>query len=1075
MGAVGQALAVLPVPLRSQALRAQRPLRLPPLGRNVVERDPSGSSLSLLELSRPKSGTLADKPADEVEDEVDRKLDQVEKRIRKNGENSTDGKQGDECFETVHADARGDAQSWCPAACPYRVEDTHSDGFCNFQCVATHEQCVEQNPRAGVTDKTQGICRRCAVWGCAKCARDGADHCAECQGDWELSTSGECVWRYRWIVQPFLFVLFVLVAILVYWFLDISFRPTTNARGLTRGFLHRSWSKIRQVALTPQEALARRQEQETFRESLPEPAPAEQHLNRQARQESVAEAAERTMWPLSTNLMREDVAGPGLLLHFRFQFAIIMWAFAVAIAWAVLGLIVDEDLLFKLGTQEATTPHMYCVLVAWGFRRTIELRVERLSFIFSLYVISCILAILFAFSQQRTYDELDDKEATMKDYAALCSGLPRQGGDELVEEELGDLIARETGAKVIGVSVPWDVSQDADEPLADALAESMDTMKQALKARSTKITDSALVGSTTQTSLPGDAADADATAQESSACGPRRFLLQAEKKALKFVFQKPREERQLEKVPEVLRGLKSSGFAFVVFETEGIRDAAVEAVKERGGLQYKGCTIFLKDSTSEPATVIWRNFSTWDQWRLFRRVVAGCVCILGVLLFYSIVFFVPAAHMTLYFFPKELDATAAESSWVQISEIILGLVIVVGNQINYFCCALVAEKVGFRQTDTREAAYMIWYLLACLIAMCLDFCLQYDLTFRKLGKDHIRTYDGGTFNDELSFRQGFEAYAMQKDLGSFLWHYQIMNAVSYLPEPLALIFLPYHIGKSLVRSHPEATGVDAESLLMCLPTDLGRYADVLLNVLIAILVFLFPSGYTFQMFALLALLNAYIYCYDHVRILQYTLQCAYANRTIEDAAQMLLAIPCGLLLACYIFKSRCMAHNFPEVEAELHTAEELQCLKGPVIFWHCLVALLCHCAVHWFVLLFVLPHFRSTQKKMTGTHEPYRKASMRIPCSWFSANDVHCLRSRYIYEHKPPAGFCFVGKEHLMEYSEAAQCYFTAAEPEMDDERAMGHVFSEVADVLASSLPFRGTGSATNEASDTSTKHEEQQ
>jgi hypothetical protein len=867
-------------------------------------------------------------------------------------------------------------------------------------------------------------------------------------------------------VQPFLYLLFVLVAIVVYWALDLSFRPTTNERGLRRGFLQRSWSKLRQVALTPQAAYAGRQEEEERETETP--APAEQHLPQ--RHHSVAEETERTMWPMTSNLMTEDVAGPGLLLHFRFQFAMILWAFAVAIAWAVLAFFVDEDMLFKLGTQEATTPHMYCVLVAWGFRRSIELRVERLSFIFTLYVVSCICALLLAFSQQRTYDLLDNEETTMKDYAARCSGLPRQGGDELVEEELRDFIARETGLQVIGVSVPWDVSQDADEPLADALAESIDTAKQARGKVGKFCTESCVLGSAALR------ADSDDTGSgEVSACGPRRFLLQAEKKALtKYVFQKPREERQLEKVPEVLRDLKSSGFAFVVFETEGIRNAAVKAVTERGGLQYKGCTIFLEESTSEPPTVIWRNFSTWSQWSLFLRVVAGCVCILLVLLFYSVVFFVPAAHMTLYFFPKDLDATAAESSWVQLSEIILGLVIVVGNQINYFCCALVAEKVGFRFTDTREAAYVVWYLLACLIAMCLDFCLQYDLTFRKLGKDNIRTYDGGTFNDELSFRQGFEAYAMQKDLGSFLWHYQIMNACSYLPEPLGLIFLPYHIGKSLVRSHPEATGVDAESLLMCLPTDLGRYADVLLNMLIAILIFLFPSGYTFQMFALLALLNVYTYCYDHVRILKYTLQCAYTNRTIENAAEMVLAVPCGLLLACYIFKSRCTAHNFPEVEAELHTAEELKCLKGPIIFWHCLVALLCHCAVHWFLLLFVVPWFRPA-KKMTATQEPYRKASMRIPCNWFSANDVHCLRSRYIYEHNPPASFCFVGKEHLMEYSEAAQCFYTAEEPELDNSN-IWHGITEVAGVLANSIPFGGGGSSQAspcDATDTSTKEQQ--
>lgn len=49
------------------------------------------------------------------------------------------------------------------------------------------------------------------------------------------------------------------------------------------------------------------------------------------------------------------------------------------------------------------------------------------------------------------------------------------------------------------------------------------------------------------------------------------------------------------------------------------------------------------------------------------------------------------------------------------------------------------------------------------------------------------------------------------------------------------------------------------------------------------------------------------------------------------------------------------------------------------------------------------------------------------PCNWFSANSVHCLRSKYIHHHDPPCSFFTPGQEPIKrinsrEQEEFIQC-----------------------------------------------------
>merc|ERR1712039_970070 len=49
-----------------------------------------------------------------------------------------------------------------------------------------------------------------------------------------------------------------------------------------------------------------------------------------------------------------------------------------------------------------------------------------------------------------------------------------------------------------------------------------------------------------------------------------------------------------------------------------------------------------------------------------------------------------------------------------------------------------------------------------------------------------------------------------------------------------------------------------------------------------------------------------------------------------------------------------------------------------------------------------------------GDSQTYDEVALRCPCTYFSANPVFCLRSRYFYDAKPPCVYHVPGKEHLM-------------------------------------------------------------
>ena len=114
-----------------------------------------------------------------------------------------------------------------------------------------------------------------AASGCFHPSLDGTDSCVACGPWYQRTPEGQCRARYLWAAWTALGLLAVLALLLIAYVLDLNLRPATNLVGLAHGLSSRSCQKYRV-------------------------------------------GSGRELWPLTTNLCRTCVGGPGLLLYFNF-------------------------------------------------------------------------------------------------------------------------------------------------------------------------------------------------------------------------------------------------------------------------------------------------------------------------------------------------------------------------------------------------------------------------------------------------------------------------------------------------------------------------------------------------------------------------------------------------------------------------------------------------------------------------------------------------------------------------------------------------------------------------------------
>ncbi|CAE7843321.1 unnamed protein product [Symbiodinium microadriaticum] len=895
------------------------------------------------------------------------------------------GSPAPKCHDKKVVNSGSDKFLACPKECPVYADDRGDDVDCNFECVeATPQACTAVNKFEPIPDPKMGICRACIIYGCAECTTDGQDTCARCESGYSLSDKGKCISknRYYWYA---LFGLLGLVAVfIVAWVVDICTRPITNADGLKGALDYRSRSKVR----------------------MPKIGQEDQG---------------RELWPLDTNLLLQDVAGVGVTLQFNFQLFLILWSLAIAVGWLMLSLSVDDALLI-LGTRRAKTARQNCILVAWGFETQQRLMWTKIDFCVAAYVLTTLACVLFGIRQLRLFQKVDMTNSTHKDYAARIRNLPMMDGTAPVEEELKKRLEDATGQKIVGVSVCWDF-QEHEEELLDLLQSQLVEREQELHpAAKREVEPEEPQGFFARLERSALAADAEKVVAKGDMSEEEQQ--KAREEALAHPDEEIIEECKEVDVVDILKSLKTCPDAYAIFETEAARDDAVEAIESSGGVEFHGNTLRLNASRVEPQTVKWPNCANTNLLVKARRIAMGMCIMFAGLALWVVAFYLPYAWFTLtfnYSYGQEPGFVAGMT---------FSMVVVAGNALMYLVCSEVADRTRFIYIDDREVCYMLLYCFACVFNVALDLITTYMVAYRVNVGLRMKTYDGTLLSNLQSFSDRFESYAMQRTLANNLYAYAFPATflIPFLIEPIATIYAPYKLMVLIIRTQPHIKGFMAENLLGGLVFDLSRYADLMLDAMIAVLIFFFPGGFNIQMFLGMALSHMYIYAFDHYRVLRSIQSCNYTDKMVDWWSQWLMCVPCGCMLACFVFKANCQPGYF--------------CMEGDSMVTACAVAFFAHIFLHTLLLKFVVPMFGLTGASDGADTNSYKDCSQRLACSWFTANPVYCLRSQYIYKHSPPCTYYMAGKEHLIEKNEEIGLYFKDC-PAKEEDYDAPHVDTE--------------------------------
>jgi len=969
-----------------------------------------------------------------------------------------------ECGENAPVDARSERRK-CPTQCPIMGEKIGNGIHCDFHCVeATVEACTALNEEATVVDKERGICRPCSVKGCHRCVHDGTDTCEQCSAGFYLGRDGTCENPFWLTWYLFGATILIVVVIVGMWLTDLWMRPVTNASRLKHALELRSRAKLRQP-------------------------------KRPSLQDDLAAEETRPLWPLTTNLCRNGtVAGPGLALAFNFQVFIIVWAVVMGSAWIYLGLSTSTD-LFIMGTRPWDSPREQCLVIAWGYETQHKLMWTKVAFLAFGYVFTFLGSILFSIRQLRIYQRMDLNNTTHKDFCAVASGLSGISGEERIEEELKEFFEKQTGRTVIGVSISWVFEHcedeimgilDEDLVLLQVLAEkskttrtvSQDAVREDLEAvgmdedykdrRVSQASDGTVEDDPLETSRSEKAQPFSKELTELHNESTKTKLM----RSIESVFLSTHVQKALTRgrargfemrhrcreadghdaaskdkhgeehnnqVKQMLFGLKSSGKVFVVFDTERDRNAAI-AESSSQDMTFRDKPVRLDAVEVEPEGALWQNFA--DENVPFghkAKVAAGVVSISFALCIWAGVFYLPFVWVS----------ASASYSYGQspdgVSQFVFGMIVVLGNVMMYSTCSEVSDRMRFTYRKDREVCYMIFYTISCMFNVLLDLVITCFMAYWQLSGLGARMYGGQPITEAPTVISLLMTYGMQRELGentqAYAWPSTFL--IPFLLEPFAAVFLPYMIMVLLVRSHSDVRTAASEAYLASIPFDLSRYADIHLNVILAVLILFFPGGHNLIIFFGLAIGHLWIYAYDHVRVLRFCPSFTYASADVDWWAQWMLAFPCALLLSALMWKSN-QDMEFEMTKAVFGKMGDPQ--ESSIGILVMLVAAFCgHVWLHTWVLETVVPMFGIKQES-EGPEDTYRDCAQRLPCSWFTSNPIHCLRSDYVYEHAPPITYCQQGKEHLMVKNEKVGQYFEdkIAQPEDVEGWTPSNVFESM-------------------------------
>lgn len=777
---------------------------------------------------------------------------------------------------------------------------------------------------------------------------------------------------------------------------------------------------------------------------------------------------ERPFWSLATNLMQTAVAGPGTVLFFNFQFLLIFWSGCAFAVWHLTVYFAFDPKLLLAGVVDYDqTPREECISSAFSVEHQAQTAAIRAVFCACLYVISYFGLILFSYRQQKRYLRMDANLTTMKDFAAHVTGLPELTWDEPVEQILAEAIKTSTGEKgVVGVSVCWNFAEK-EELVTEAVKDDLEEMED-------------------ERLNPHDAAAAHQSAAsppvtEPDEVTPLMNLLAVARQAISMLFmpfsfftrglrnvlwrrletgllklafgvksptgeggeegdESGDREAKSKEVEAVLKEMKTTESAFVVFESEEVRDRAVAKCCAAGGYAFRDGIIQMHAKDIEPFGVHWKDMNVTPKeryWLIGKSTILALVltaiwvvCSLG-----------PYVYWISMFKFKDGDEPGA------MADLVLSGIVVVAQLVLFLVCDTLSEKCRFQLEDEKMCFYMVLYTGTNLFGTLLQLAVVGFESYWIEAQNGAKTNSGQPLKDSHSFQDIIGSLSLQARLGRTLYSYVFpaSTLVPFLLEPVAVIWFPYKLGRSLVQNYKGVKRTQAEQLLQMPPFDAGRYGDLLVNVNLTVLGFLtVPMGYVYLLLRGLFVSQVYLYLYDHVRVLRWVPSFSWSTNIAERYGQQLLTVAVSVILMAAIYHANCADFSAALKLGDAQGIHQGYCLKGWRFGFLLITALALHFITLTAILRFIVPLTRVQHRRSLVE---YRDAAVRTVASWFNCNPMYCLRSKYFYKHEPHCAIYMPGKEHLLKFNEQALSFYEEKLLHADDSVLPG--FTAAASVVS--------------------------
>lgn len=960
---------------------------------------------------------------------------------------------------------KDDVDAKCPHACPFFAEAQGTKDVCDFACVEVGT-CMHHDPTSPVADTQLAICRTCLIDGCETCASNGMDHCRVCMPGYKLAEDGQCDKIVSTMWYAFFAVAAVVTALLVAWILELACRFESNASGRDHGLHVRSRAKIH----APPDESGQRKLYPLYSTNLctTKVAGPAVLLNFNFQAAIIAWALTlAAVWMIMGLLIDHDlfILGTRAAETARAKCIVtrwgretqlrLMWAkvlfLVFAYVFSFIGAVIFAVRQLRLYEHyiHECTHESYCAILS-GVPPVLGARPveQELSTAITKFSGLIPVGVSVGWDAGGLHDEfalaveyrLMDLEMKRKE-SGTESHTPR---DEYTLDDLARFARMQDGAwhkplmwleRIFIHPTTQKIftrgrRRDFPKRIIDRQTEWRKRMHDRSGHQYAKL----------RTSAPADAAEKCQRFSIASDLSPREEGAFKDEQWTDHPACRHKTEWERNRCLKCrgidqgilkleLESLETSGLAFAIFQTEFSRNEFVEKVEKQGGFEYEGALLQAEKARVEPGSIQWQYLtSDHSIWTKVRTAMTGGVVVIVLLLLWICFFYMPY----MYYHMSYVFQHGAEPTGVEVT--MFTMLVVFGNVLMYALCAEVADRSGFQVAADRETCYLLLYNVACTLQVVLDLAFAYYLAYHMMVKAGVTSYDGTPLAELETFTERFKTYAMQRQLGEMLMAYAwpATFLLPFIVEPIFTIFVPYKVMSMIVASHPEIQGTSAERYLQSTPLDLSRYADVLLNATIAVMVFFFPGGYNIKMFVTMALSHVYIYWLDKWRVLKSVPAVTISSNKVDWWAQWLFGIPCAIMLSSLAWKSNCedsfmaMMRRFWAPVAQrmdgINPFPHHLCEDGWELVQKTALLFVLHMTVHTLVLLYVVPRFG--QRTLAPAETPYKDTAAKLPLSYFSANIVHCLRSEIIYEKHPPFDYCAYGKEHLIRRNDDIGAYF---------------------------------------------------